>query len=641
MGVIMRTNRFALCLLGLVIASGMVWGTDISISNLLPTTEILPDSVTIQMSAGMAGEMYYLYYRTKGMKAFQVRKMNLSPNGGMMYRIPLTNLYGRELEYFILSSRGKKGQALSPVFSVKDLDTGESPRIYFQDIPDPSSPSALPREPLVRMNGSLSTITRIRDKSSSGAKAFSASGNLRLYRNIVKEKYQLDLDSNFVYLSQVQDTESHVNLSSMMVRLKTGEWKVEAGDLSLSNSEFSTSYLSRRGISAEMNGKWFSVGSFLTNSQQKTGFEGFGIPPSGAMLFGAHLGLHSNSRFKIRGLFLTGKDNVDSRTISSSEDVVREGQLMSLSGEMNLFRSRLQVTGEYAHSTFGKAGLEETLEKQEGTAWRADARYNAGILSVGGGYQKIDNYYNSIANLFLQNDREGWKSDVGLNIKSFSMSVNYSDQTTYMNSVIQPALHTKNLSSNFSWMIANLIRIGAEYGVDNLDYDQSTGLQYGGTDMETLRYAVTLGLIAGANGITLRVGKTESKTFTSNLDASLALNLRFGQFMTLNPTVSYQSTDNLSDGTNSKIYNLYLNSELTFIQQVLTLTLSGSYSRNDNGVSDSQMIQASGNINFYMAKIFKNKVQPTLVLVSRYQESQYGDMKDDNLAFYLQFNVSF
>ena len=314
---------------------------------------------------------------------------------------------------------------------------------------------------------------------------------------------------------------------------------------------------------------------------------------------------------------------------------------MSVSGEMNLLRSRLQVTGEYAHSTFGKAGLEETLEKQGGTAWKADARYNAGILSVGGGYQKIDNYYNSIANLFLQNDREGWKSDVGLNIKSFSMSVNYSDQTTYMNSVIQPTLHTKNLSSNFSWMIANLIRIGAEYGVDNLDYDQSTGLQYGGTDMDTLRYAVTFGVIAGANGITLRVGKTESKTFTSNLDASLALNLRFGQFLSLNPTISYQSTDNLSDGTNSKIYNLYLNSELAFIPQVLTLTLSGSYSKNDNGVSDSQMIQASGNINFYMAKIFKNKVQPTLVLVSRYQESQYGDMKDDNLAFYLQFNVSF
>ena len=188
MGVIMRTNRFLLCVLGLAIASGMVCGADISISNILPTTEILQDAVTIQMTAGRSGETYFLYYRTKGMKAYQVRKMIHSQSGEMEYRIPLANLYGQELEYFILSSRRQKGQALSPVFTVGNLETGESPRIYFQDIPDPSSTSSPPREPLVRMNGSLSTVTRIRDKSSAGAKAFSASGNLRLYRNIVTEK---------------------------------------------------------------------------------------------------------------------------------------------------------------------------------------------------------------------------------------------------------------------------------------------------------------------------------------------------------------------------------------------------------------------------------------------------------------------
>ena len=89
------------------------------------------------------------------------------------------------------------------------------------------------------------------------------------------------------------------------------------------------------------------------------------------------------------------------------------------------------------------------------------------------------------------------------------------------------------------------------------------------------------------------------------------------------------------------MYNLYLNSELTFIPQVFSLSLSGSYSKNDNDVSDSENISATANLNFYMAKFFKQKIQPKLVFSGRYQESSYDGMTNDDLAFFMQLTISF
>jgi len=139
----------------------------------------------------------------------------------------------------------------------------------------------------------------------------------------------------------------------------------------------------------------------------------------------------------------------------------------------------------------------------------------------------------------------------------------------------------------------------------------------------------------------VRVGKTESKTFTSNIDGSISMSVRFGEFMTLSPTFSYQSTENFSDDSTSKIYNVYLSSEISFIPQLFTLSISGSFTKNDNTFSDSTSLMVSGNLNFYMSKFFNYKIQPSLSLRTSYQDNKFGDLETDSLAIYLQADVSF
>ena len=202
-------------------------------------------------------------------------------------------------------------------------------------------------------------------------------------------------------------------------------------------------------------------------------------------------------------------------------------------------------------------------------------------------------------------------------------------------------LHTKNVGTDFNWLVANHVQLGAEFSLDNLDYDKSSGLMTGSEDMNTIRYAGTLGYVAGSNSITFRLGKTESKTFTSNIDGSVALNLKFGSFLSLNPTLSYQSTENFTDDSTSKIYNAFLSGELTFVPEYFSLSINSSWTKNDNTITDSTNISLSGNVNFFMSKLFNYKLQPTLSLRGKYEEFKNGSTSTSNTALYLQADISF
>jgi len=610
--------------------------------NYLPRVEKQQNQVVIRITPPQGQGIYFINYRTEGMKGFQVRKMAADPSGAFSCRIPIANLYGRNIEYFV--SEKKEGGALpvSLIHTVAGFTQKESPEIYFQSA-NPAAGPARKWEPPVNINASLSTSTKLDETNDSGyyQQNYTANGNLRIYRNIVKNSYQLDFDTNFVHIDPYDKIENRVNLSSMMIRFKKGGMQFEAGDVAVNETEFTTSYLNRRGVRFELNKKALYLNSFYTNSQQKTGFDGYGIPAAKAGIFGAVAGVSLKNSLKLRGMFMTGKDNLDSKTLSYNQFPCREGDLFSLWGELNLLKNRLQIAGELSSSNFGAAAAEDELVKKSDTAWKAGLKYNHGILSFAADYEEIGDMFNSIANLFLQNDREGLSTNLGLNIKSFSWNVSYIDKKNYMHSPIQDTLHQKRAGTTFNWGIGSHFRIGADLARDNLDYDSSTGLQTSSSDMSTNTYSASFGYMAGSNGVNINVGRTESLRFTSNLNASLALNLRFGRFLSLNPTLSYQENENLSDSSKSTIYNLYLNSEITLIPQYFTVTISSSYMNNESPFSKNYSWTAGCNLNFFAAKIFKDKIRPSLSLKSMFQGAKYGETKTDASIFHLQADIAF
>jgi len=609
--------------------------------NYLPLVEKQQAQVVITIKPPPGGGTYYLNYRTEGMKKFQVRRMQASPSGAVFYMIPIKNLYGRNIEYYVAEKRKNGSSSQSLIHTITDFTRDSSPEIYFQDDNSPAPQGRRP-EPILNVDGSLSTATKISDNSENPGQNYTANGNLRIYKNYSDNDTQFDFDTNFAHVDpRYSEIEKRINLSSMMIRFKKGDMQFEVGDVSVNETEYTTSYLNRRGLRFGLGGKSLYLNSFYTNSQQKTGFDGFGIPDSSAGIFGTVAGMNYKESVKIRGLFMTGKDNLDSKTVSSGENPFRQGDMFSLWSEVNLLKNSLQLTGEVSSSKFGSAEEEEDLQKEGDTAWRAGLRFNRGVISFDANYEDIGDHFNSIANLFLQNDREGLSSNIGLNVKSLSWTVSYVDKKNYMNNPLQDMLHQKRIGTNANWGIGTHVRVGGEFSRDNLDYDSSTGLQTSSSDMTTNNYGLSLGYMAGSNGINLNIGKTESVNYTSNLNASLGMNLRFGRFMTLNPTLSYQSNESLADGSTSTIYNFYLNSEITFIPQYFTLTLSTSYMDNQGEYSESSNWTVGANLNFFMAEIFKNKIRPSLSIKSMFQGAKYGDTKSDSAIFSLQADIAF
>ncbi len=632
-----------LIIAGTLLLTLAVSGQSLQRLNYLPRVEQQLSQVIIRIAPTRGQGTYFIHYRTEGVNRFQVRKMQADASGVFTCRIPTANLYGRDIEYFVAEKRGQGMVPVSLTHTVAGFTREKSPEIYFQS----NDAAAMPgrkRELPLNVNASLSTATKLSETNDSGyfQQNYTANGNLRVYKNIVKNNYQFDFDTNFNHIDPRNEAiEKRVNLSSMMIRFKKGGMQFEAGDVTVNETEFTTSYLNRRGLRFEYAGKSLYMNSFYTNTQQKTGFDGYGIPDAKAGIFGAVTGVNLKNTLKLRGMFMTGKDNLDSKTISYNQNPYRAGDIFSLWGELNLLKSRLQVAGEISSSNYGAAAEKIGLEKESDSAWKAGLKYNHGILSLGADYEAIGDKFNSIANLFLQNDREGLSTNLGLNIKSFSWNVSYIDKKNYLHSLIQDMLHQKRAGTTFNWGLGSHFRIGADLARDNLDYDSSTGLQTSSSDMNTNSYSASFGYMAGSNGVNINVGRTESVHFTSNLNASLALNLRFGRFISLNPTLSYQENENLSDNSKSTIYNLYLNSEITLIPQYFTVTISSSYMNNESPYSKSYNWSAGCNLNFFAAKLFKDKIRPSLSLRSLFQGAKYGDTKTDASIFHLQADIAF
>lgn len=159
--------------------------------------------------------------------------------------------------------------------------------------------------------------------------------------------------------------------------------------------------------------------------------------------------------------------------------------------------------------------------------------------------------------------------------------------------------------------------------------------------MKTLRGAVSVGYVAGSSSITFRAGKTESQTFTSNIDASVGLNLRFGTFFSIAPTFSYQRTTNLADDTNSEILSLFTSGELTFAPEIASITFTGSYSLSKNPFADSDTLALGANANLFFSKLFKYKIQPGLSLRGQFQRGTYNDIQTEYWTVFLHGDLSF
>jgi hypothetical protein len=638
---------FLILLIALLFAGGgmRLYAGEYSFPGYLPKVERLPGAVMIKIHVLGEQEDFYIHYRTEGPQEFQVRKMKAGKQGNFYHRLATERLYGNAIEYFIAATDQPIPGSLAPVFTIAGFTGEDSPEIYFLDAGpgDKENGSGSKFRFPLDVDPSLSTTARIYDDNEYPGESFDANGNIGLSRTIAGKKSQLDFESNITYTHIVDEDENKFDLSDMRVDFKTGNHTLSAGDLSIRSSKFTASSLNRRGLRYKMKGKRLYLGSFFTNAQQKTGFSGFGAPPSDSHIFGAEAGFDFGKTGSLHGIFMTGKDNLNSRTVVSAGDdmAYREGSVYSIRGQFKLFEKKLDLKGEFAHSTFGYGRGSGDVNKENDNAWYAEAMFKHGIVSARADYNKIGRYFSSIGNLFLSNDRQGLNSKIDLEIKSFSLDIGYKDHKTNVNDDIRPMMHTRDIETGFNWIIDDRFTVGGRVSLNNLAYDRSTGAQTGSEDMDTIAYEANLGYADGPNSIMFNLGKTESKTFSSDIDASIDIVLKFGKVLRISPRFSYQANRDLTDGTISRRYNPYIRGELTIIPKYFSMTFSVSGAKNVYTDGEYTSLDARGNLKFLMAELFKKKIKPVLSINSKYQHRKNRDGSEKSyVTVYLQLDIS-
>jgi hypothetical protein len=645
-----------------------------SFSGYLPSVEKKNHAVVIKINTIENQKDFYIHYKTKGLEVFQVRKMKTDEQGNLYYQLSTDNLYGKTIEYFIARTDRIASDSILPVFTITGFTNKGSPEVYFSGSGQGSreGKGSKLKFPL-RLSADLSASSRVYDDwepaedkvdasqvdddSESTEDRFDATGDIRLNSPFTGNKTQFGVDAGMTYTHHPEETESRFNLTSMKVKFKARNHLFTAGDLSINGTEFTLGSWNRRGLRYKLEGKGLNLGLFFTNAQQKEGFEGVGIPSLDANILGAEAGFSIGSLVDVCGMFLTGKDNLKSITMENLDKEVsnREGNVYSIWGEMRLFKNKLALNGEFARSNFGSGADNDSIEKKNDNAWRSGVNFTHRFLQVSAEYKKVGREFDSIGNLFFFNGLKGLNTNVSIDIKTFSFDLDYRDEKSNMTNNGQSKLHYKEISTNFSWIIANHVRVGGELLLNNEDYEESTECE----DMNTFEYSACLGYIAGPNSIEVELGKGGGSNSDSIFKSSVGIILNMGRFLYLSPNFSYLSTKYFTIENTSKIshvsheYNAYIEGQVNFIPRYFYLTLLGSWFKEVNTNVDNTFLSAEGILSFNMSWLFKGKIQPTLSLRVNYLEGKNSNNEGKNnnnegknsnkegLSVYCQVHISF
>lgn len=200
--------------------------------------------------------------------------------------------------------------------------------------------------------------------------------------------------------------------------------QVALGHQNLGISNFILSGFNRRGLSASVGtaDKSIAVTGFGLRTNAITGREDFaGINDSDNLVQGFSAETHPiaawGKNFALKGIVYTGKGNTGGTGVGGATTVTDEGNGWGVGTEAFLADRRLKLQGQFAHTDFEYGQITVGDDEASGSAWSSGATYNAirnakiggdvVNLNIGAKYERVETFFNSLANPSLAPDRDG------------------------------------------------------------------------------------------------------------------------------------------------------------------------------------------------------------------------------------------
>jgi hypothetical protein len=559
-----------------------------------------------------------IFFRFPGVDEFQVRKMSQGESGEFSFAFDSREVTGASFSYYVEAER--KGEIVFlPAGAPSALFTAQGEGGPLPEVPG-DLPSPMPAEGKVSWPVSLTGTTQavIYEKEGTATpKDFPVAGNVRLATNYRKGDTNVVFDSTFNYSNTPVQGEKDIDLSNMAVSVSHDQHSLTAGDVNITESEFTVQGLGRRGLEYAYSGPKASVHVFDINSQQPRGFDGFGVPRPALSIFGGAVGTKFlKDAVSLKAVYLSGKDD-PTRGVNVSESYFnargRKGSVFALVEETNLFQNKLTLGAEYARSDFD-GDISDVSGSRSGSAWRVGGSFRSGIVQAGAVYRYIGGAFNPIGFQYFSNDRRGLEANVGLSKGRFSLAGTFQSMKDNVNGDAERDT-TKNMNGNlnFMWNVSDKasFNIGYQRGEQDTSRDGTTPMfpQDSVTDQVSGALMFTFSPSASLN-LQLANASASSKSSPQGNNTGLNVNLggafRVGNVLSVSPTLGFANAKNKFTGEKQLTYNSFLAAELTIVPEWFSTSVQGGYTRSDNGsMGAMDTFNLSGMLSFQLKKLIK------------------------------------
>ncbi len=385
------------------------------------------------------------FYRVKGETDFLSVSFNPAGENKFSSAIDVSGRPPGEIEYYLAVRQGETVYYF-PEKSPEDLyrippapqKTGSEPGAG-QTAPEkpqaagaPSAetaPAAIPF-PLT-LDGSVDA--KLMEKNTTpDESAIHYQGNLGLHYRDERPAFAWAVDSRLSYTDEPVTGGNKLDLAQLRLEISAGGHTFRAGDISVAETEFSIAGLGRRGIEYVYDRASIYLHAFTLNTQQLQGFKGFGLPQSGASIFGGAAGFSlADKLFSFKAVFLTGKDDPAKGINNASESWIkpREGTVFSFLPELRMFNGAFHLTSELALSHIDR-DTTDAAPAQKGLAWRVNGKVTAGGFDVDGFVRRVDKNFDTIGQPFLTAARQEYGLSAAYTIGTFRLNGNYRDEKT-------------------------------------------------------------------------------------------------------------------------------------------------------------------------------------------------------------------
>jgi len=590
----------------------------------IPLTQFTWGAV-VEIKASVRGEPagVNFYYRQAGVIEFQVRPLTKAEDGSYILAFETTALTGMSFEYYLEAFKGKTKAVFPPEAPGKMISVegqGQNPPSVPADIPAPQAEESKFQFPVNVTGSGLATLSET--QSQPGVAKTQGNGNVRVaVQHTTPSRYDLNVDSNFLYAGAPIPGTKPFDLSNMIVSVTKGNHVLRAGDLDLTESDYTVFGLGRRGFEYVFTDQKLYVRGFMSSSEQSKGFQGFGYPHEAVRILGGIAGYKLfNDAVSLKAIYVGGKDDPSQAVNVGTSPLVtsRQGNVAALVEETHLFQQALNLKAEVAASHYD-ADLKDDKGETTDYAYQLGTDFRSGSFTGSAKYRHVGRDFNSIGLQFIANDRQGLEANLGFMSGKVSLQGMYTREQDNVKD--DPSRNTTKMQNGQvmgTLTLAGNLVLNAGYRLNGQDTVQ------GGLKLQ-IQDSVTHEATAGVNwmpwpstsfncmlvnsdiaSMSNPSGDTRALTFNT------ALSYQSGQVWTFSPSFTWSRS--VYPALNAICHSLNFNiaTELYFVRQILSLAFFGTGNRTElPGVGPTSLVNLTGGANLQVGNLIKFK---TIVL---------------------------